>query len=88
MSDAEACKKPKDQDKARVSTTDPEAQVMKMGDGGFRPAFNVQFATDTKTQVITGVEVTNSGSDQGEMAPMSTNTGNVTGKRPPNTAST
>ena len=32
---------------ARVSTTDPDARVMKMGDGGFRPAFNVQFATTT-----------------------------------------
>ena len=67
---AEAKKKKDEKDKARVSTTDPEATVMKMGDGGFRPAFNVQFATDTKTQVITGVEVTNCGSDQGEMLPM------------------
>ena len=25
---------------ARVSTTDPDARVMKMGDGGFRPAYN------------------------------------------------
>jgi len=49
---------------------DAQATVMKMPDGGFRPAFNVQFATDTKTQVITGVEVTNSGSDLGEMLPM------------------
>jgi len=56
--------------KARVSTTDPEARIMKMGDGGFRPAFNVQFATDTRTQIITGVDVTNSGGDQGKMAPM------------------
>jgi len=55
---------------ARVSTTDPEARVMKMGDGGFRPAFNVQLATDTQTQIITGVDVTNSGGDQGKMAPM------------------
>lgn len=70
MPEAEAKKKKDEKDKARVSTTDPEATVMKMGDGGFRPAFNVQFATDTKTQVITGVEVTNSGSDQGEMLPM------------------
>ena len=38
-----------------------------MGDGRFRPAFNVQFATDTKTQVITGVKVINSGSDQDEI---------------------
>lgn len=68
--EAEAKKKKDEKHKARVSTTDPEATVMKMGDGGFRPAFNVQFATDTKTQVITGVAVTNCGSDQGEMLPM------------------
>ncbi len=55
---------------ARVSTTDPEARVMKMGDGGFRPAFNVQLATDTQTQIITGVDVSNSGGDQGQLAPM------------------
>jgi hypothetical protein len=74
---AEAKKKKDEKHKARVSTTDPEATVMKMGDGGLlphrqkgRPAFNVQFATDTKTQVITGVEVTTCGSDQGEMLPM------------------
>jgi len=70
MPEAEAKKKKDEKEKARVSTTDPEATVMKMGDGGFRPAFNVQFATDTKTQVITGVDVTNCGSDQGEMLPM------------------
>ncbi len=56
--------------KARASATDPEARVMKMPDGGFRPAYNVQFATDTPTQIITGVDVTNSGGDQGKMAPM------------------
>jgi len=59
-----------DKREARVSTTDPEARVMKMGDGGFRPAYNVQLATDAKTRVIVGVEVTNSGSDQGQMPPM------------------
>jgi hypothetical protein len=68
--DAEAKKKKDEKEKARVSITDAQATVMKMPDGGFRPAFNVQFATDTKTQVITGVEVTNSGSDLGEMLPM------------------
>lgn len=66
----EASKPAKDKDKARVSTTDAEARVMKMGDGGFRPAFNVQLATDTQTQIITGVDVTNSGGDQGKLAPM------------------
>lgn len=68
--DAEAKKKKADKDKARVSTTDPEATVMKMGDGGFRPAYNAQYATDTESQVIVGVEVVNLGSDQGQLAPM------------------
>jgi transposase len=66
----EVQKPDKDKDKARVSTTDPDARVMKMADGGFRPAFNVQLATDTQTQIITGVDVTNSGGDQGKLAPM------------------
>jgi transposase len=66
----QAAKPAKDQDKVRVSTTDPDARVMKMGDGGFRPAFNVQLATDTQTQIITGVAVLNSGGDQGKLAPM------------------
>jgi len=66
----EAKKKQNEKEKARASTTDPDARVMKMADGGFRPAFNVQLATDAATQIITGVEVTNSGGDQGKMAPM------------------
>lgn len=55
---------------ARCSTTDPDARTMKMGDGGFRPAYNVQFATDGGARVILGVDVTNSGSDRGQMASM------------------
>ena len=47
----------------RVSTTDPEARVMKMSNGGFNPAFNVQLATDTESRAIVGVDVTNEGSD-------------------------
>ena len=66
----EAQKKLADQAKARTSTTDPDARVMKMADGGFRPAFNVQLSSDVATQVITGVDVTNSGGDQGKLAPM------------------
>jgi len=66
----EAAKKAADKAKARASTTDPDARTMKMADGGFRPAFNVQFATATDSQVITGATVTNSGGDQGQMAPM------------------
>lgn len=55
---------------ARVSTTDPEARVMKMADGGFRPAFNVQFAAETEHRLIVGVEVSNSGGDQPHLEPM------------------
>jgi hypothetical protein len=42
-----------------VSTTDPDARVMKMGDGGFRPACNIEFATDVDSRVMVGVAVTN-----------------------------
>jgi transposase len=55
---------------ARVSTTDPQARIMKMADGGYRPAYNVQFATDHESDVIVGVAVTNSSADQQELVPM------------------
>jgi transposase len=59
-----------DGQQARASTTDPEARRMKMGDGGFRPAYNLQFATTLDTLVIVGVDVINAGSDGGQMEPM------------------
>src|SRR5207245_531935 len=49
---------------ARVSTTDPDARVMKMADGGYRPAYNVHVATDVDSRVIVGVRTINSGNDQ------------------------
>lgn len=42
---------------------------MKMADGGFRPAYNVQFTVDTASRVIVEAGVINSGSDQGQMEP-------------------
>ena len=60
-------KKPEE---ARASTTDAQASVMKMGDGGFRPAYNAQYAAECETQVIVGVDVLTSGSDMGQLAPM------------------
>ena len=57
-------------EEARASTTDADARVMKMGDGGFRPAFNVQFATTCEEQVIVGMAVVNAGSDMAQLAPM------------------
>jgi transposase len=66
----------------RVSTTDPEARVMKMPDGGFRPAYNVQLATDGATGVIVGVAVTTSGSDAHQAPPMEEQIERRTGRRP------
>ena len=43
---------------------------MKMADGGTRPAYNVQFATDTATGVVVGVEVNNAGTDGNQLPPM------------------
>jgi hypothetical protein len=55
---------------ARASTTDPEATVMKMANGGFNPAMNVQFATATTGGILAGVGVTNKGTEEEEMVPM------------------
>jgi transposase len=60
----------KEPGQVRASTTDPECRKMKMPDGGFRPAYNVQFATTTEGGVIVGVAVTNEGTDSGQMPPM------------------
>jgi transposase len=54
----------------RVSTTDAEATVMKMANGGFNPAVNVQFATDPESRAIVGVEVSGEGNDHHLAEPM------------------
>ena len=54
----------------RASTTDAEARVMKMADGGFRPAYNVQVASAAGEPIVVAVEVRNTGSDRGLMRPM------------------
>jgi transposase len=54
----------------RASTTDPEARVMKMANGGFNPAYNVILATDVETGIIADVLVTNAGSDSKLLVPM------------------
>ena len=63
-----------DRKAARASSTDPEARVMKMGDGGFRPGMNVQAATAGGPmgghRTIVAIGVTNVGSDMGTLVPM------------------
>ena len=76
MPAARAAKKAADRDKARVSSTDPEARVMKMPDGGYRPAYNWQFGLELSNftagysvlRVITGVDVVNTGSDKAQIS--------------------
>ena len=59
---------------ARASSTDSEARVMKMADGGFRPAMNVQMATAGSVmggpRTIVAVGVNHVGSDMGTLVPM------------------
>jgi transposase len=63
-------KQGKSREQARVSTTDAQATVMKMADGGYRPAYNGQFASDTETQVVVGVEAVCVGTDMAQLTPM------------------
>ena len=53
----------KDGGESRASTSDPDARVMKMGDGSFRAAYNVQIKTAVDGAHIVGVSVTDRGSD-------------------------
>jgi transposase len=73
MDEAEARKRSKNGKKkteARTSTTDPEARVMKMPDGGYRPAFNIHIASDVESMVVLAVEVNNEGTDLHAMLPL------------------
>lgn len=67
MSKKEKAKKLKE---PRASATDAEARVMKMPNGGFNPAVNVQLAVDTGSRAIVGVDVSGSGADAGQSEPM------------------
>lgn len=78
-------RKPSDKP-ARASTTDAEARVMKMADGGFRPAYNVGMATAGSplggARTIVGMQVTNVGSDMGSVTPMLAEIERRTGQLP------
>lgn len=59
----------KKQKQPRCSTTDVEAHVMRMPDGGYRPAYNVQLTGDLNSGLIVGLSVSTIGSDGGLMGP-------------------
>ena len=80
--DAAKPEEAKPEKEPRASTTDAEARVMKMADGGFRPAYNVQFVSDTTSGAIAAVAVDNIGSDMGKLVPMSEALAAYYGQRP------
>lgn len=58
------------QKEPRASTTDPQARVMKLADGGFRPAYNCQLGTVAEGQIVVDVAIDDTGSDRGLLRPM------------------
>ena len=62
-------KKKRNDKPVRASTSDPEARVMKMGDGSFKPAYNMQLKTTPEGAHIIGASVTDYGSDRGLLGP-------------------
>lgn len=67
---------------ARASTTDADARIMRTGDNGFRPAYNVQFATDADGAAVVGVAVSQSPADSNQMPPMLKQIEERTGAKP------
>jgi transposase len=54
---------------ARVSESDPECRIMKEGNGGYAPGYNVQISTDAVAGIIVGVGVTQAAADYQELVP-------------------
>lgn len=66
----------------RVSESDPQARIMKLGDGGYTPAYNAQLSTDAAHGIIVGVGLTQSASDSGELTGAVDRIAANTGERP------
>ncbi len=54
---------------ARVSNTDPEARVMRNGEGGTVPSYNLQLLTDTQHGLVVNVEATTDAIDYRQLEP-------------------
>lgn len=74
-------KKPSEK-QPRASTTDAQARIMKMADGGFRPGFNAQVKTEVDSGLIIGVSVGNNASDRGQLGPAVAEIDERYGQRP------
>ncbi len=62
--------KGKKKSEPRASTTDSDARIMKDGSGGYRPAFNVQLATEEKSGLIIEAKATAAPADNHQLVPM------------------
>jgi len=61
--------KASEKEKARASSTDPEARVMLQAKGAYGPSYNVQLSTDAKAKIIVGVGVTQAPTDAAQLEP-------------------
>lgn len=59
----------KEQEKVRVSDSEPEARKMKHPDGGWAPSYNVQVTTEAQSRMIVATGVTTAANDTNELMP-------------------
>ena len=65
----EASRSKEDKEKARASSTDPDARVMLQAKGAYGPSYHVEISTDAKAKIIVGVGVTQAATDAAELEP-------------------
>ena len=54
---------------ARASRSEPEARIMKTGEGGYAPSYNLQTMTDVAHKILVNVELSQQASDQQQLQP-------------------
>ncbi len=67
---------------ARASSSDPEAHVMRNGEGGTVPCYNVQLLTDTQHGIVVNVEATTDAIDYRQMKPALERCATTLGRKP------
>jgi len=67
---------------ARASSSDPEAHVMRNGEGGTVPSYNVQLLADTQHGIVVNVEATTDAIDYRQMKPALERCATTLGRKP------
>ena len=75
-------KEAEEPEKVRVSSTDPDARIMKQSNNGYGPSYNAQFTTDAKKTVIVSVDVTQDSNDAGQLQPAMQRVEEEAGQKP------